>query len=210
MLDDGANHGATVFYLMRHAPTVWNAAGRIQGQTDSPLTPIGQAWAARWGIQLASLQLTRLLSSDIGRAVATARRMNAVLKLPMSADARLREQDWGQWTGRVHRLLKTEAAQAYAHQQAMGWHFRPPGGESHLDTLERALAALRDMTATYPGERLLVVSHEGVLKCLIYHLAIRDGCGHLPDRLAPYHVHQVHGLATQLTLAGMNVMNLNP
>lgn len=200
----------TVFYLMRHAPTEWNAAGRIQGQADSPLTPTGRTWATRWGLQLAHLELTRLLTSDSGRAAATVRGMNTALNLPVTVEARLREQDWGRWTGRVHRRLLTEEDEAYAHQRARGWHFRPPGGESHLDVLERALAVLGGISAAHPGERMLVVTHEGVIKCLVYHLAIRDGCGRNPAPLAPYHLHQVVGFGARLVLKHVNALNLNP
>lgn len=200
----------TAFYLMRHAPTEWNRAGRIQGQLDSPLTPEGRQWAEHWGIRLAHFKVERLLTSDTGRAMATAHEMNTTLKLPVTIDARLREMDWGRWTGRVHRLLKTEDANAYARQQAMGWHFRPPEGESHLEVLERAMAALKDASTAYPGEDILVVAHEGVLKCLIYHLAIRDGCGHQPHAMAPYHLHHILGSTHQLALKRMNALDLNP
>jgi probable phosphoglycerate mutase len=210
MLDGDTTPSATAFYLMRHAPTEWNRAGRIQGQADSPLTPVGRQWAARWGVRLAHFQIERLLTSDIGRAITTVREMNTTLKRPVIVDARLREQDWGRWTGCVHRLLRTEDAATYARQQALGWHFRPPGGESHLEVLERAMVALRNASTAYPGEHILVVAHEGVLKCLIYHLAIRDGCGHQPPAMAPYHLHHILGFMHQLVLKRMNALDLNP
>ena len=34
-------------YLVRHGETVWNAARRIQGQSDSPLTEKGEQQGAR-------------------------------------------------------------------------------------------------------------------------------------------------------------------
>ena len=200
----------TTFFVMRHAPTEWNAAGRIQGQADSRLTSTGQAWAIRWGQQMPPLGLDGIVTSGIGRANATARHMNTTLQLPVTTAEGLREMNWGQWTGCIHARIKVEAAQVYAKQCAQGWHFRPPGGENHLEVLERALAALKGIAAAHPGQKLLVITHEGVLKCLIYHLVIRDGCGHQPPRMAPYHVHHVSGSEAQLVLERMNVLNLNP
>lgn len=210
MPNEGASAAVTPFYILRHAPTAWNAAGRIQGHRDSPLTATGREWAQRWGRALMPFKLERLLTSDLGRAVATGREMNALLGLPTTAEARLREQDWGRWTGSVHRRLRIEAADRYAREAAQGWHFRPPGGESHLDVLERALAALRDAAAVYPGQKILVVTHEGVIKCLFFHLAIRDGCGHRPSPPKPWHLHQLLGRDGRIALHRVNILNLNP
>jgi probable phosphoglycerate mutase len=197
------------FYLMRHAPTEWNAAGRLQGQADSPLTPAGRLWASAWGRRMAGIGITRLLSSDTGRALATVEAMKGALDRPQGTDPRLRELDWGQWTGCFHRRLKKEAAEAYRRQQARGWQFRPPGGESHLEVLERALSALRDAAERHPGETVLVVTHEGVIKCLVYHLAIRDGCGCAPKSLAPWHMHHLVGDDSRIRLQQVNALDLN-
>jgi probable phosphoglycerate mutase len=197
------------FYLMRHAPTEWNAAGRLQGQADSPLTPAGRLWASAWGRRMAGIGITRLLSSDTGRALATVEAMKGALDRPQGTDPRLRELDWGQWTGCFHRRLKKEAAEAYRRQQARGWQFRPPGGESHLEVLERALSALQDAALRHPGDNILVVTHEGVIKCLLYHLAIRDGCGRPPIPPAAWHAHRLVGVGRRVRLDRVNALDLN-
>jgi probable phosphoglycerate mutase len=211
MGNDDVADKATRFHLMRHAPTEWNAAGRIQGQADAPLTPAGRLWADGWGRRLAEIGLTRLLSSDTGRALATSQAIQGALGRPLtlSTDPRLREQDWGQWTGCFHRRLRKEAAEAYRRQQARGWQFRPPGGESHLEVLERALSALQDAALRHPGESILVVTHEGVIKCLLYHLAIRDGCGRPPIPPAAWHAHRLVGVGRRVRLDRVNALDLN-
>jgi len=199
----------TYFHLMRHAPTEWNIAGRIQGHADSPLTPTGRLWAAGWGQRLAGSGITQLLCSDTGRALATAQAVQDALDLPLGTDPRLREQDWGQWTGCFPRRLKKESAKVYRRQQARGWQFRPPGGESHLEVLERALSALKDAAARHPGESILVVTHDGVIKCLLYHLAIRNGCGSPPQRPSPWHVHRLAADGSRISLQQINAFDLN-
>ena len=199
----------TQIFMMRHAITVWNLTGRIQGHHDSPLAPDGERQIISWRNVLEEWVLDRIYSSDLTRARTTARLLNQTRRLPLAEEPRLREQNWGEWTGRVQRRLKQEDSAAYARQTRRGWQFRPPGGESQLEVLERALAALCDISARHPGEQILVVTHEGVLKCLVYHLAIRDGCGQKPAALAPYHLHHLTGSAGQLILKRMNAVDLN-
>lgn len=204
------DHHTTTCFIMRHAPTEWNGAGRIQGQADSPLTPIGKTWAACWGSQLTGLGLQRILSSDTGRAVATAHHINQTLQLPLSHDNRLREQDWGQWTGQTMADIRTTQRDLFRQQDNRGWSFCPPGGEERLAVLTRSLEALREADRRWPHERLLVVTHEGVLKCLVYHLAIIHSCGRAFDRMAPYHLHRLTITENDLRLAQMNALAFRP
>jgi probable phosphoglycerate mutase len=128
----------------------------------------------------------------------------------MVHDARLREQDWGQWTGRTMAQIRTTHRELFTQQERRGWSFCPPGGEERLDVLARARDALREAGRAWPQERLLVISHEGVLKCLIYHLAIIDSCGRGVERMAPYHLHRLALTGKALTLDRMNALTLRP
>ena len=161
-----------------------------------------------WCQHLQTVELSRIYSSDLGRAQSTADRIRHHLKLPLRVDQRLREQDWGEWTGQSHRQLKRDAHDEYRRQASLGWHFRPPGGESHLQVLERGLKALHDIATSHPGERILLVTHEGLMKCIFYHLAIRDGCGHQPIPMAAYHLHQLVTSNGQLRLKQANWRDL--
>jgi len=99
-------HKNTHFGLLRHAETVWNRDKKIQGLNDSPLTPEGLQQAQKWGELLSTQSWDRMLVSDIGRAVQTATGINGALKIPMTIEKRLREQDWGDWTGQTIREIK--------------------------------------------------------------------------------------------------------
>ena len=86
--------------LIRHAETEWNAARRIQGQADSPLTASGRHAAQRWIETLAPHGFHALYSSPLGRAMATAEILGSGLGLaPLAVDG-VREQAFGEWTGR--------------------------------------------------------------------------------------------------------------
>ena len=50
------------FAVLRHAPTVWNAAGRLQGLTDIPLSPEGEAAARAWRLPAPAERWERVCS----------------------------------------------------------------------------------------------------------------------------------------------------
>ena len=162
----------TVFFsIMRHAATVWNLEKRIQGQDDSPLAPQGAAAARRWAGVLARRPFDRALCSDLGRVRETFDIINQRLGIPVTFDRRLREQHYGRWSGRLWGEIP---GRDLAVQVARGWDFRPPGGESRAEVLGRSREALLDAAGRWPGDRVLVVCHEGVVKSLLYFLFRRD------------------------------------
>jgi broad specificity phosphatase PhoE len=135
--------------------------------------------------------MTSIVCSDLERAVQTAELLNRSLNLPLEMDAGLREQDWGQWSGRCIRDLRIYALDQVRQEEARGWEFCPPGGESRSVVLNRALRALRRVGERNLGKHVLVVTHKGVLKCLLYRLL---GLRFLPDEgdpLQPCTVHTV-------------------
>ena len=181
----------TRFGLIRHAQTVWNREKRIQGHSDSPLTQEGEKQAASWGRILSQFSWDRMLASDTGRAMVTARIINDYLTIPQNFEPRLREQDWGSWEGKTVAQIKLDAPQMLEEQIKAGWDFCPPGGESRRSVLKRSHEALLDAAERYPGENLLVVSHEGVVKGLIYHFSNRK---FLPGEPGILKSHQLHRL----------------
>jgi probable phosphoglycerate mutase len=198
----------TRFGLLRHAETQWNREKRIQGQQDSPLTAEGETAARRWAQRLGTEPWDRILSSDTGRALATAEAINRGLRLPAAADAALREQNWGQWTARTISDLQGRSAVQAARQQQAGWDFRPPGGESRREVLARGLRALRVAARRWPGERVLVVTHEGVIKCLVYHLTGRRFMPGEPDLVRAGHLHRLASDGTAVELEQVNAIAL--
>jgi broad specificity phosphatase PhoE len=178
---------ATRFALLRHAETEWNREKRIQGQQDAPLTSNGRQQAQRWGRTLAQYELDHMITSDLGRAKSTAILINQHLDLPHSEEPRLREQDWGRWAGfNFRELLGVKELRA---QERMGWHFRPLEGESRLEVFKRSRQALVDAASRLKGKRVLVVTHGGVIKCLLYRLSRRDFLPEEPPLLEPYCLH---------------------
>ena len=198
----------TRFGLIRHAQTVWNREKKVQGHRDSPLTADGERQASSWGLILSQFSWDRILASDTGRALTTGERINAFLKLPIETDPRLREQDWGQWAGKTIPQIQTELAQVLDDQINAGWNFCPPGGEDRKSVLVRSQWALQEAFTRWPGENILVVTHEGVIKSLVYHLCGRKFLPTEPPLLKSYQLHRLVHDRDGLRLEAANALAL--
>ena len=83
----------TRLLLVRHGETDWNADGRLQGQTDRPLSDFGRKQARGLADELAAEGFEAIYSSDLARARETAEIIGARLGLPVELDSDLREKD---------------------------------------------------------------------------------------------------------------------
>ncbi|MBW1996561.1 MAG: histidine phosphatase family protein [Deltaproteobacteria bacterium] len=160
----------TRYGLLRHAKSEWNRLKRIQGQKDSPLSEEGKREAQEWGKFLDSFRWDRIMTSDTGRALETANIINSYLNVPLHTDTGLREQDWGTWSGKTLADIKRQEPDFLEKQINLGWRFCPPGGEDRLALLKRSRDSLISAANRWPRENILVITHEGVVKCLVYHL----------------------------------------
>ncbi|MGL4173633.1 MAG: histidine phosphatase family protein [Actinomycetota bacterium] len=150
--------------LLRHGQTAWNAMGRFQGQVDVDLDTVGSAQAARAAQQIAQLDPSRIVSSDLRRAQQTAAELAAHLDLKVSVDARLRETYAGAWQG----MTAAEIAVKYGDERERwrrGEDVRPGGdGELRREVGARVASAVRAQVAGVPAGGLLVaVTHGGAI-----------------------------------------------
>jgi probable phosphoglycerate mutase len=152
--------------LLRHGPTDWNVAGRIQGHTDIPLSDAG---LARMAALRFPLHVTRIYASPMLRTRQTADALG--LAAPIH-DARLMEQNWGVWEGLTRdEILARDGADAFIKAGSnQGEAFRPGGGESTGELHARVASFLKDVAQ---GESdAVAVTHLGVLRAA-YTLATR-------------------------------------
>ncbi len=130
-------------YICRHGETEWNAADRMQGWLNSPLTMKGEMQAARQGEILRSRDLTGFtcLSSPSGRAFQTAGIALGPLVDEIRTDDRLREIGVGDWSGLYRKDLPLpEGEDPYIQQYEMA-----PGGEGFDGLRARVEGFLADL-----------------------------------------------------------------
>jgi broad specificity phosphatase PhoE len=198
----------TRFGLMRHAETLWNQERRIQGHRDSPLTDRGKKDADGWGRNLKRIAWDRIFGSDLGRAVDTAAIINHHLQVPFETDFRLREQDWGEWAAERIAKIESEALPKLDETKRTGWQFCPPGGEDRISVWQRSHRALMAAARRWPGEMILIVTHEGVIRSLIYRLCGRKYLPQEPALLKSRHLHWLIIESGKLKLDRVNALML--
>ncbi len=156
--------------LVRHGQSEWNLEGKIQGQQDSPLTPLGVTQAAAVGaclsLHLRDVSFT-MYASPLSRARETAFIIADKLQRAPSdviVDERLNDFNLGDITG---TRGWDEVARRYPE---IAWHrlndpyrFHPPNGESGADVAARLRAFLAEIDA---GSVTLIVCH-GVINKFI-------------------------------------------
>jgi broad specificity phosphatase PhoE len=152
-----------MIYLVRHGQTEFNAAGRWQGQVDSPLTTLGLQQGERIGLALRALidpLDAVILSSPLGRARDTAAIIAAAagITAEIQFDPRLMEIGMGAWDGLTNYEIDMEWPNARDGLDRFEWFFHSPDGETYAvfaDRLARAMAA----AASHPAKTKIVVSH---------------------------------------------------
>jgi broad specificity phosphatase PhoE len=154
----------TGVWLIRHGEAA-APAGVAIGSTDPGLSELGRLQAERLAVRLASARLTRVFSSDLQRAVETARPIAARHRLPVETTAELREIDFGVWEGRpLSGLWIEEPAVAEAWEADI--RSTPASfGESFADFENRVIGWWRRAGAALSGE-IAIVAHGGSLALL--------------------------------------------
>ena len=111
----------------------------------------------------------RIIASTLVRCADFGRALSQRLDLPLSLDPRLVELDFGAWEGRSAADLMVSDAEALGRFWADPVTHSPPGGEPLPAFQARVLAAWQDLTtqALTNGERLLVISHGGVIRVIL-------------------------------------------
>lgn len=146
--------------LWRHGRTAWNAERRFQGQTDIALDDEGVAQAQRAANLLVHLTPSRIVSSDLSRAFATAQALAALTDLEVQTDARLRETFAGEWEG----LRRPELLASHGDELAR-WasdsYVRPGGGETRVEVAERMVEAIDAYVSELPARGTLIVATHG-------------------------------------------------
>ena len=148
--------------LARHGQTTENAAGRILGRRDPPLSARGRADAAALARSLEGEEVRAVWTSPLARARETAAVAAAHLGLEAEVLDDLIESRRGAWEGRTYAELAEEDPALLAAFEAGEKTFAFPGGESLAEQIARTRRAL-DAIAAGPQPALLV-AHAGTIR----------------------------------------------
>ncbi|MFI7274495.1 histidine phosphatase family protein [Streptomyces sp. NPDC049879] len=145
-----------------HATTTDNEAGIATGRLPGVLSPTGRRQAGELGDRRRDDGIGAVFTSDLHRAVDTARIAFAGTAVPMFQDRRLRECDYGHLNGRPQATLAPLRARHID---------KPfPGGQSHREVLAATEDFLGDLVTRWGGSRVLLIAHSAnrwALDCLL-------------------------------------------
>ena len=149
--------------LLRHGET--ERGGGLRGSLDDALTLKGweqmRAGVAQQG------PWDRLISSPLQRCARFAEELGASLGLPVEIERDLRELHFGAWEGQSAAASMEMDADDLGRFWSDPYGFTPPDGEPVEQFAGRVLAAVSRLQQRYAGQRVLLISHGGVMKVLL-------------------------------------------
>jgi alpha-ribazole phosphatase len=149
--------------LLRHGET--ELGGGLRGSLDDALTDIG--WAQMRAAVVDAGPWNRIISSPLQRCARFAEELAETVKLPLHLEPDLQELHFGEWEGRSAAQLMETDAEGLGLFWADPYTFTPPQGEPLPMFSARVLGAVLRLQQAYAGERVLLVSHGGVMRLLL-------------------------------------------
>jgi probable phosphoglycerate mutase len=159
--------GAAELLLVRHGESAPARDGEtfslVDGHGDPELDPAGLEQAERVADRLAQEDIAAIYVTTLRRTVQTAAPLARRLGLTPRVEPDLREVFLGEWEGGAFRRHVAEghplAAKMFAEQR---WDVIP-GAEPTVALARRVRAAIERIAAAHAEERVVVVSHGGVI-----------------------------------------------
>ena len=156
--------------LIRHGQSKGNAERRFGGHTATPLSGRGYRQAEATARSLKSESLTAIYSSDLARAIETARPLSKMTGLPIQGSTAFRERSVGVMEGLTFEDAAQQHPEQYAALLRRDFEHVLTGGESYRQLLDRAWQKLDELIAAHRGGKIAVFSHTGTICILALHL----------------------------------------
>ena len=156
--------------LIRHGQSKGNAERRFGGHTATPLSGRGRKQAEVTARTLKSEALTAIYSSDLARAMETARPVASLMRLPINGTSAFRERGVGVLEGLTFEDAAQQHPEQYAALLRRDFEHVLTGGESYRQLLDRARQKLDDIIEQNRGGKIAVFSHTGTICILALHL----------------------------------------
>lgn len=163
--------------MLRHAETEWSQDKRVQGHTDVPLSDDARARLMRHRLPAIAAAM-QVVSSPLVRCTETAKCLGLQR---VAIEPRLVEMSWGQWEGRRLAELRAELGASMVLNEARGFDFTPPDGESPRQVLARVRPWLAQLALE--GKPTLALAHRGVIRVVFAAATGWDMLGRPPARL---------------------------
>ena len=149
--------------LLRHGETT--GGNGFRGSLDDALTELGQTQMQQAVADFAGWDL--VISSPLQRCQVFAEQFAAARGLPLRIEADLRELHFGDWEGRNAAEILFEDEHALGQFWTNPYQFTPPAAEPVREFANRVLTAVQRLSVELAGQRVLLVTHGGVMRLLL-------------------------------------------
>ncbi len=158
---------ANTFYIVRHGQTNWNILGKTQGHGNSDLTKKGEEQANELAQAMKNYPIDMIYSSDLGRAIQTAKIVGDTINLEVNETPALREMGFGVWEGLLIDEIKQNHLDTYT-----TWRNEPhlveiENGETLHIIKERVDNFIKEINETYDNKHILLVSHSVTVRVML-------------------------------------------
>lgn len=143
-----------------HSTTFDNEKHLSSGQMDIGLSPLGIKQAKELGKRYENKYLDAIFCSDLQRAYKTAEIAFEDRNFPIIRDSRLRECDYGDYTGRSENEVKPLKLKYIK--------IPFPNGESYEQAVKRMKRFLKELLKNYNGKKVMVIGHRATQYALEY------------------------------------------
>ncbi len=168
-----------VFVIARHGQTEDNVRRVFQGQGGKGLSAVGREQIVRLTERMRGGRFDAIVSSDLERAIESARMVSSACGVPLELDRDLREVDLGGWTGLGAAEIARDFPEEWIQWEA-GLDVRRGGGETYAELGARFEGAIARIAARHDSatSRVFVMSHGGAIRSWIGRIL-----GIAPDKL---------------------------
>lgn len=158
---------ANTFYIARHGQTNWNILGKTQGHGNSDLTQKGKEQAKQLANALKEYPIDMIFSSDLGRAIETAKIIGDEINIEVNKTKDLREMGFGKWEGLLIEEIKKDFSTIYD-----TWRNEPhlvdiPDGETLHIIKDRVDNFIKELNEKYDNKHILLVSHTITVRVML-------------------------------------------
>jgi broad specificity phosphatase PhoE len=169
------------YYIMRHGQAISNVKDIVSSWPEkfkNPLTQKGREMIKKSADKLKDMGIDLIFNSPLLRTKQSAEIVGKTLKIKPKIDKRLREVDFGIFSGgSAEKMWKYFKGEEERIQKG------PPEGETYQEILSRMTDFLKETDKKHKGKNILIVSHEGPLFLLqgkIMGLSIKETLKEFP------------------------------
>ena len=160
----------TMIYLVRHGETILTPDRKFSGSgpINPELTAKGIGQAQQVAVEAIKLGAEILVASPLQRTKQTAMAISVTTGLEIVFDEVWYECNFGVWDGMSVEEVMFAYPKEYQEWTASS-SYAPPGGESYDALGWRVDEAIDNLVAKYPGKKVMLVTHNGVIKQSVRH-----------------------------------------